>query len=157
MLIWTGTDNQVQMEPSATLTKSQRIEFDKLKLTCTQSFAYDSLGCGTISKHEIILESRVPIFSHPYRKSIKERQLLQIEVKKLLDALIIRSSRSSYASPVILVPKKEKSIRMCVDYRRLRKVTVSEQWPLPRIDDILDGLLSGSPHWILNLVTIKLR
>jgi hypothetical protein len=61
----------------------------------------------------------------------------------LLDANIIRPSRSPYASPVILVPKKDKNIRMCVDFRRLNKVTVSKQWPLPRIDDILDGLLGS--------------
>jgi hypothetical protein len=103
--------------------------------------ANDCLGCCTLSKHEIILDSRTPIYSHPYRKSIKERSILSDEVRKLLDANIIRPSRSPYASPVILVPKKDNTIRMCVDFRRLNKVTVSEQWPLPRIDDILDGLL----------------
>ena len=41
------------------------------------------------------------------------------------------------------MPKKDNTIRMCVDFRRLNKVTVSEQWPLPRIDDILDGLLGS--------------
>jgi hypothetical protein len=62
----------------------------------------------------------------------------------LLNAHIIRPYRSSYASPVILVPKKDNTIRMCVDFRRLNKVTVSEQWLLPRIDDILDGLLGST-------------
>ena len=56
---------------------------------------------------------------------------------------IIRPSSSTYASPVILVPKKDNSIRMCVDFRRLNKITVSEQWALPRIDDILDDLLGS--------------
>ncbi len=56
---------------------------------------------------------------------------------------IIRPSSSTYASPVILVPKKDNTIRMCVDFRRLNKLTVSEQWPLPRIDDILDDLLGS--------------
>ena len=70
------TDNQVPMEPSATLTKSQRIEFDKLKLYCTQSFAtaYDSLGCCTLSKHDIILETRVPFNLHSI--SLQEHQPL---------------------------------------------------------------------------------
>jgi len=69
----------------------------------------------------------------------------------LLDANIIRPSRSPYASPVILVPKKDNTIRMCVDFRRLNKDTVSEQWPLPRIDDILDGLLGSKWFSTLDL------
>ena len=46
---------------------------------------------------------------------------------------------------------KDKSIRMCVDYRRLNRVTVSELWPLPRIDDILDGLLGSKWFSTLDL------
>ncbi len=69
----------------------------------------------------------------------------------MLDDNIIRPSRSPYASPVILVPKKDNTIRMCVDFRRLNKVTVSEQWPLPRIADILDGLLGSKWFSTLDL------
>jgi hypothetical protein len=49
------------------------------------------------------------------------------------------------------VPKKDKSIRMCVDYRRLNQVTITEQWPLPRIDDILNGLLGSKWFSTLDL------
>jgi hypothetical protein len=103
--------------------------------------AYDSLGCCSISIHEILLDSRVPFFSQPYRKSLNEREYLKNEVLKLLDANIIGPSRFLYASPVILVPKKDKSIRMCVDYRRLNQITITEQRPLPRIDEILLSLM----------------
>jgi hypothetical protein len=63
------------MVPSVPLSKSQQASFDALKLSCIQTFAteYDSLGCCTLSKHEITFYSRILIFSHPYRKSIKER------------------------------------------------------------------------------------
>jgi hypothetical protein len=133
-------------------------QFNKLKHASIPSFAfaYDSFGCCTISKHEILLDSRIPIFSQPYRKSLNELTLtlplpLPQEVQKLLDANIIRPSRSPYASPVILVPKKDKSIRMCVDFRRLNQVTITEQWPLPRKDDILDGLLGSKGFSTLDL------
>jgi hypothetical protein len=70
-------DNNISMEPVEKLTPSQLVEFEALKLSSEQSFAtaYDSLGCCTLSKHEIILDSRTPIYSHPYRKSIKERSM----------------------------------------------------------------------------------
>jgi hypothetical protein len=72
---------------------------------------------------------------------------MNLEIKKLIEAKIIRQSRSPYASPVILVPKKDGSVRMCVDYRRLNLETIPEQWPLPRMADILDNMLGfGFQH-----------
>jgi hypothetical protein len=55
----------------------------------------------------------------------------------------IRPSRSTSASPVILVPKKDGFVRMCVDYRPLNLETIPEQWPLPRIADIIDNILGS--------------
>jgi hypothetical protein len=105
------------MQPIAKLTSQEHAAFTLLEQEARCSFAtdYDSLGCFNISKHEIRLQSRVPIYSHPYRKSLREREMLNLEIKKLIEAKIIRPSRS----PVIFVPKKDGSVRMCVDYRRL--------------------------------------
>jgi hypothetical protein len=105
-------------------------------------------GCCNISKYVISLQTREPIYSHPYRKSLREREMLNLEIKKLLEAKIIRQSRSPYASP-ILVPKKDGSVRMCVDNRRLNLETIPEQWPRPRISDILDNMLGSL--WFLTL------
>jgi len=139
------TTAPIKMKPLGSLTTSQTASFATLAQTAQSSFAtdYDSLGCCNISKHEIRLQTRVPIYSHPYRKSLRERDMLNVEITKLLQAKIIRKSRSPYASPVILVPKKDGSIRMCVDYRRLNLETLPEQWPLPRIADILDNMLGS--------------
>lgn len=61
-------------------------------------------------------------------------------IRELLDADIIRESHSVYASPILLVNKKDGGIRMCVDYRALNKLTKKIKYPLPRIDDQLDQL-----------------
>ncbi|UYV73297.1 K02A2.6-like [Cordylochernes scorpioides] len=73
-------------------------------------------------------------------KRYQERQAIQMEVDKMLDAGIIRHSESPWSLPVILVKKKDGNWRFCVDYRRLNKVTKKDVYPLPQIDDTLDSL-----------------
>ena len=67
-------DNNISMSPVATLTEKLN-KFDDLKQFAIKSFAtdYTSLGCCSVSRHEIRLETRLPIHSHPYRKSSTER------------------------------------------------------------------------------------
>ena len=142
---WAVT-SEVTMEPATKLTSEQKIDFEILKVEAIRNmFArnFAELGCCTITSHEVKTNTDVPVFVHPYRRSEKERKQLQEEITLLLIAGIIRLSRSPYASPVFLIPKKDGTWRMAVDYRLLNKITETEQWPLPRINDILDGL-SGS-------------
>ena len=64
----------------------------------------------------------------------------QLEV--LLEKQFIRPSVSSWDALVLLVKKKDGSMRLCVDYRQLNKVTIKNRYPLPRIDDMMDQLVS---------------
>ena len=68
----------------------------------------------------------------------------QQELAQLLESMqkshVIQPSESPWASPVVLVRKKDGSLRLCVDYRALNSVTKADSFPLPRIDDILDQL-----------------
>ncbi|CAF4896919.1 unnamed protein product, partial [Rotaria magnacalcarata] len=70
----------------------------------------------------------------------------------MLDQEIISPSKSPWASPVILVPKKDGSLRFCVDYRKLNTVTIRDAYLLPRIDDTLDSLQQAK-----FLLTLDLR
>ena len=63
--------------------------------------------------------------------------------------IIQPSTKSEWASPVILVPKKNGKLRFCVDYRQLNKVTKKDNYPLPRIDEILDSI--GKAQWFTSL------
>ena len=96
-----------------------------------------------ISQHEItILESK-PIRMPQYRKSIEENKIINEEVQKLLDANIIRPSNSPWSFPTLLVPKPNNKKRMCIDYRKLNAITVTDPFPLPRMDDIMDRMNSS--------------
>ncbi|UYV72384.1 hypothetical protein LAZ67_9002893, partial [Cordylochernes scorpioides] len=97
-------------------------------------------------KHKIDTSDYPPVRQRPYRVSPAERRVIQSEVEKMMETKIIRPSSSPWASPVILVRKKDGSLRFCVDYRRLNKITKKDVYPLPRIDDALDTL-SGSRYF----------
>lgn len=76
----------------------------------------------------------------PYRLAPSEKDIVREKVQQLLDAGVIRESSSPFASPILLVTKKDNSYRMCVDYRELNSNTQSEHYPLPRIEDQIDQL-----------------
>ncbi|KAJ8765251.1 hypothetical protein K2173_011931 [Erythroxylum novogranatense] len=70
-----------------------------------------------------------------------EREVeLSNELQELLDKGFIRPSVSPWGAPVLLVKKKDGTLRMCIDYRQLNRVTVKNRYPLPRIDDLFDQL-----------------
>lgn len=98
------------------------------------------LGQTSVVKHRINTGDASPIHRRPYRVSPTERDIIQREVDKMLSRNIIEPSCSPWASPVVLVKKKDNSWRFCVDYRHLNKVTKKDVYPLPRIDDALDCL-----------------
>ncbi|XP_072093102.1 transposon Tf2-1 polyprotein isoform X3 [Arachis hypogaea] len=81
-----------------------------------------------------------PISITPYRMSPLEMAELKAQLEDLLGKHFIRPSVSPWGAPVLLVKKNDGSMRLCVDYRQLNKITVKNKYPLPRIDDLMDQL-----------------
>lgn len=107
----------------------------------------NELGCTNMAEMTIEVNSNRPIVYRPYRLSYKEREQVRDMVNNLLDAGIIRESVSEYASPIILVRKKDNKLRLCVDFRMLNSVTVKERYPMPNIEDEI-ARLSGQAYFI---------
>ncbi|TYK07646.1 DNA/RNA polymerases superfamily protein [Cucumis melo var. makuwa] len=82
----------------------------------------------------------VPISRAPYRMTPAELKELKVQLQELLDKGFIRPSVSPWGAQVLFVKKKDGSMRLCIDYRELNKVTVKNRYPLPRIDDLFDQL-----------------
>lgn len=94
-----------------------------------------------IHDHHIpLLPNAAPVNSRPYRYSPLHKDEIEKQVKELLQAGLIVHSSSPFASPVLLVQKKDGSWRFCVDYRKLNAITVKNRFPMPVIDEILDEL-----------------
>ena len=80
--------------------------------------------------------STTPISQAPYRMAPTELKELKVQLQELLDKGFIRPSVSPWGAPVLFMKKKDGSLRLCIDYRRLNRVTIRNKYPLPRIDDI---------------------
>ncbi|CAA0833390.1 Uncharacterized mitochondrial protein AtMg00860, partial [Striga hermonthica] len=81
-----------------------------------------------------------PVSKAPYRMAPKELQELKTQIQELLNLGFIRPSVSPWGAPVLFVKKKDGSMRMCIDYRDLNRLTIKNKYPLPRIDDLFDQL-----------------
>ncbi|GAU10567.1 hypothetical protein TSUD_419560, partial [Trifolium subterraneum] len=81
-----------------------------------------------------------PISVAPYRMSPLELRELKSQLEELLQKHFIRPSVSPWGAPVLLVKKKDGTMRLCIDYRQLNKVTIKNKNLLPRIDDLFDQL-----------------
>ena len=86
-----------------------------------------------------------------YRLSHGEQDELRKQVKELLKKGWIQPSTSPFGSPVLFVPKPDGSWRMCIDFRALNKLTIRNSWPLPRIDDLVEGLAKAKVFSSLDL------
>ncbi|WP_354666198.1 reverse transcriptase family protein [Nostoc sp. GT001] len=94
-----------------------------------------------------------PISLAPYRMAPFELKELKAQLEELLDKGFIRPSTSPWGSPVLFVKKKDGSLRLCIDYRQLNRVTVKNKYPLPRIDELFDRFQGSSVFSKIDLRT----
>ena len=92
-------------------------------------------------EHRIdIIPGSTPPSKPIFRMSPKELDELRKQLRELIDHGFIRPSQSPYGAPVLFVKKKDGSMRMCVDYRALNKISIKNKYPLPRVDELFDRL-----------------
>ncbi|KAL0551561.1 hypothetical protein IC582_010650 [Cucumis melo] len=82
----------------------------------------------------------IPISRAPYRMAPAELKELKVQLHELVDKGFIRPSVSPFGAVVLFVKKKDGSMRLCIDYRELNKVTIKNRYPLPKINDLFDQL-----------------
>ena len=85
-----------------------------------------------------------PISKALYHMAPAELKELKVQLQELLDKGFVRPSHSPWGAPVLFVRKKDGSLRLCIDYRELNKVTIKNKYPLPRIDDLFDQLAGAA-------------
>jgi hypothetical protein len=149
-----GTDmDELFARTGAHLEEGERLVFGCLLREFGDVFASGSLGRTDLVEHAIELENTQPI-RLPGRRLPNARW---VEVQKMLVEMekdgVIERSFAPWSSPIVIVPKKDGSLRMCVDYRLLNGVTRKDAYPLPLIQDVLSALAGSAYFSTLDLAS----
>jgi len=100
-----------------------------------------NLGLIRGVEHRIRLKpGAVPVRQHPYKAGPLAREREKAEVDRMRSMGVIEPSTGEWASPVVMVPKPDGSVRFCIDYRKLNLMTVKDAYPIPRMDECIDSL-----------------
>ena len=97
-------------------------------------------------QHDIKLLTSEPKRTEGYSIPYKTRSVMKTEIQDMLDLGVIEPSVSPYSSPIVLVPKKNGSVRFCIDFRKLNKVTEFDAEPVPNKEQIINGM-SGHKYF----------
>lgn len=139
-----------QLSEKADTDMQTQQELENLMLSwptdCNQEIGYTNLF-----KHRIITTDELPVRKRPYKVSIEKQSFVEGQIKELLDKKIIRPSSSPWASPVVVVQKKEGGSRFCVDYQGMNAKTHLDAYPMPQIQDILESLHGATVFSTLDL------
>ncbi|GKC49054.1 hypothetical protein Tco_1071799, partial [Tanacetum coccineum] len=128
-------------------SKKKRLEDVPIVQDFPEVFPEDFPGLPPTRQVEFqidLIPGAAPVARVPYRLAPSEMKELSDQLKELSDKGFIRPSSSPWGASVLFVKKKDRSFRMCIDYRELNKLAVKNRYPLPRIDDLFDQLQGSS-------------
>ena len=151
----------VEKKTSKNHKVSEQLNFDKNDLSSAErtrlkqlmdkynhvfSSGEHDLGFYNKEKFEIDTKDETPIKNRAYRVPYAKQETIDMLIDDMLLNKKISKSRSPWASPIVLVKKKDGSDRFCVDYRKLNAITVKDNYPVPLIEETLDSL-EGSNYF----------
>ena len=109
----------------------------------------DVPGKTNLAEYTMKLTTSNPVQSKPYAVPHALRDPLKHEIDEMLRMGVIEKSTSVYASPIVLVPKSDGSLRFCIDYRKLNSITIFDPEPIPNIEDLFTKISTGT--WFTKL------
>ncbi|KAL0202037.1 hypothetical protein M9458_000055, partial [Cirrhinus mrigala] len=122
-------------------------------LTDVFSTGPTDLGRTNLVQHDIQTRPGPPVKQQPRRMAFEKQQSADEQIQQNLDAGLASPSNSCWASPIVMVRKKDQTYRLCVDYRALNERTIKDAYPLPRIQDTLDTLSTAKWFSTLDLAS----
>ncbi|KAL3698611.1 hypothetical protein R1sor_012687 [Riccia sorocarpa] len=153
--LWTIAE--IDIEPmESTSGQEQKKGIIKLLTDYSRVFAWtyeDMKGVPPeICQHKIkLLPSAKPMVQRSYRMNLNYAETVKKEIEKLKEADFIYPVKEyDWLSPIVIVPKKNGKLRLCVDYRKLNEFTIKDPYPIPFIDDILDKVAGREAYTFMD-------
>uniref|UniRef100_A0A8C5GD01 Gypsy retrotransposon integrase-like protein 1 n=1 Tax=Gouania willdenowi TaxID=441366 RepID=A0A8C5GD01_GOUWI len=112
----------------------------QVRVRCNPEIFQKNPGRTHLVEHNIVLKEGASVRRLSYRIPERMLSVLKEEVDFMLSLGIIEQSKSEWCNPVVLVPKKDGSIRFCIDFRYLNTISQFDSYPTPRIDDMIERL-----------------
>ena len=125
-------------------SKREQVNLENIPMIREFSDAFPEELPGVVDLSIEVVQGMTPISRTPYRMAPTELKELKTQLQELLDKGFIRPSVSPWGAPILFVKKKDGTLRMCIDYRQINKVTVKNKYPLPGIEDLFDQLRGAS-------------
>ena len=100
-----------------------------------------------------VVHGTTPIYRAPYRMAPIQLKELKSQLQELLDKGFVQPSVSPWGTSILFDKKKDGTLWMCIDYRKINKVTMNNKYPLPRIEDLFDQLKGSSVFSKIDLLS----
>lgn len=146
---------ELYVQSSTDLEGDEKHELSKLLCTYEDVFSRGpgDLGRTSLVQHDIITRPGAPVKQTPRRLAKEKQQHADQQIRESLQSSLATHSNSSWASPIVMVRKKDGTYRLCVDYRKLNDRTITDAYPLPWIQDTLDTLSNAKWFSTLDLAS----
>jgi hypothetical protein len=122
---------------SPVLTSDERKQLKELMVEYDDIFS-DVPQVTNIIEHKVVTRTEEPVYKRAYPIPYALRDKVKKEINDMLKAGIVESSDSPYAAPIVLIKKKDQSLRICLDFRDLNKQTIFDPVLMPRMDEVLN-------------------
>jgi hypothetical protein len=100
-----------------------------------------------------LMPGAAPVSKAPYRMSMPELKEMQLQLEEILKKGYIHPIISPCGAPILFMKKKDRTLRLCIDFRQLNKIIVNNKYPLPRIDDLFDQLKGAKIFSKIDLIS----
>lgn len=131
----------------AQIREEEKVQLEALLLEFGDLWVGNPRGQTKVLRHKVTLLTEKPVREKPRRFTPEQLKVIDTEVKQMLQDKVIRPSSSPYAQEPHLIKKKTGDWRFCIDYRKLNAVTQADEWPLPRIQDLIRSIRT-STHFV---------